>query len=184
MKTIETPWGQSQSVKEIGPGVLCVDTQGHGGYYVTPGKLAEAPAGLRKITSPYSGGGWYEEDCDWALVALMFPDLFSEQSCFNAVRTVQGSTDYGPMMLGAAWLRENPAALVLSKAARFGAIAAGKWEIGCQGSPPDGLAGIWATFLLNGQRQDRLFKTWPNHQFYTQSELDAASVPLVRAGDR
>src|SRR3546814_15554429 len=38
-------------------------------------------------------GGWYEEDCEWAKVAIGFPDLFTDYERCHADRTLR---DYYP----------------------------------------------------------------------------------------
>ena len=84
---MRTPWGESESVKNIGRGVLFVSTPSHGGYKVPESELAKMPAPALKT---FAGYGWYEEDCDWCLVALSFPDLFEEDAIACAVKTCEG----------------------------------------------------------------------------------------------
>ena len=64
-----TPWGKPQSCEEYGGGVFFYSTASHGGYKVT--KQKAMPEALRNET------GWYEEDCEWARVALGLPELFT-----------------------------------------------------------------------------------------------------------
>ena len=67
---MQTPWGPSQTSTTLGAGVVQVTTAGHGGIHLDSRRNAEVHTGwCRK-------DGWYEEDCDWAIVALSFPDLF------------------------------------------------------------------------------------------------------------
>ena len=88
-----TPWGPSQTSRHIGEGIFSHSTAGHGGLYVPPEKLAEMPAALR--CNVYAGGGsWFEEDCEWALVCLAFPYLFTNYEIWQAGRTVAGSSTY------------------------------------------------------------------------------------------
>lgn len=75
LPAISTPWGMSQSARQIAPGIIRYDTASHGGYFVDDDRLAEMPAPLRSF-GPWAGKNWYEEDCDWAIVALAFPDFF------------------------------------------------------------------------------------------------------------
>lgn len=82
---MRTPWGKADHVTDIGRGIKCVSTPGHGGYFV--------PAETRKQMPPaalqtWAGPGWYEEDCDWALVALSFPELFPAEAIEHAKTTV------------------------------------------------------------------------------------------------
>lgn len=72
-----TPWGSSQLATIYGPGVTCHSTAGHGGFHLSADRNRLVDPALRK-DSP-----WYEEDSEWAIVALTFPDLFTayERKC-------------------------------------------------------------------------------------------------------
>lgn len=67
-----TPWGPSQTAKKWAPGIMEYSTAGHGGFHLSPTRNAEMPEALR------IDDGWYEEDCDWALVAVAFPTVFPD----------------------------------------------------------------------------------------------------------
>lgn len=62
-----SPWGTIQECREIAPGILSVSTAGHGGIKLDRRRNAAMPAPYRRA------GGWYEEDCEWCLVAITFP---------------------------------------------------------------------------------------------------------------
>lgn len=84
-----TPWGAAQSRVKIADGIWKVTTASHGGIWVAPnlrGKLVVKE-------TPFSKGGWFEEDCDWAFVALSFPRDFSESDLKLAKKTL--SFSYG-----------------------------------------------------------------------------------------
>lgn len=72
-----TPWVSSQFATFYGPGVISHATAGHGGFHLSADRNRLVDPALRK-DSP-----WYEEDCEWAIVALTFPDLFTayERNC-------------------------------------------------------------------------------------------------------
>ena len=36
----------------------------------------------------FAGGNWYEEDCDWSIVACAFPDLFPASHVLAAVQMI------------------------------------------------------------------------------------------------
>ena len=67
---MRTPWGQSQDVTEYAPGIVFVSTASHGGIKLDRKHNAMVPDYMR------CEGGWYEEDCDWAIVATIFPAAF------------------------------------------------------------------------------------------------------------
>lgn len=72
-----TPWGGAQSATVYAEGIVEYSTASHGGFHLTPERNAAVHPTLR------SEGGWYEEDCRWAAVAITFPDLFTafERGC-------------------------------------------------------------------------------------------------------
>jgi len=65
-----SPWGTVDSCKVVAPGIMSVSTPGHGGIKLSRANNAKMPEMARKK------GGWYEEDCEWSLVALVFPEAF------------------------------------------------------------------------------------------------------------
>ena len=72
---METPWGVAQTVTVIADGIESVSTSSHGGIRLSAERQAQMPerfVGLNK----YGRGCWYEEDCEWALVAVAFPEHF------------------------------------------------------------------------------------------------------------
>ena len=93
-RPVQTPWGPADFATEYAPGLVLYSTPGHGGFHVSAEWLAQMPEPYRS-TVPFtqrhgrSGPGWYEEDCDWAIVALSFPQFFTAdeletaQSCFD-----------------------------------------------------------------------------------------------------
>ena len=77
-----TPWGMAQFTTIYGPGVRKHATAGHGGFEVDPQRNQHVHPALRT-------GGWYEEDCAWAAVALAFPELFTTYERHQAERTIR-----------------------------------------------------------------------------------------------
>ena len=83
-----TPWGMSQSAEDIGGGIISYSTAGHGGLFVPTPLLAEMPDALR--CNCYAGGNWwFEEDCEWALVALAYPQYFTAEQMGYAIDTIR-----------------------------------------------------------------------------------------------
>ncbi len=79
--TASTPWGGSQMATIYVEGIVSHSTSGHGGFQLSPDRNRLVDASVR------SEGGWYEEDCEWAIVALTFPDVFTgyERRCAEEV---------------------------------------------------------------------------------------------------
>lgn len=79
----QTPWGPSQTSRQVAPGIIDYTTAGHGGIHVSPSLNAEIPECLRQ------SDGWYEEDCEWAIVAYVFPQYFPPEHVKMALDTLK-----------------------------------------------------------------------------------------------
>ena len=88
MTPVQTPWGLSQSSEEIAPGIVFHSTASHGGYELSPARVASMPKPLREF-EPWAGPGYYEEDCDWSVVCLAFPQFFPDDAQGAAMRTLE-----------------------------------------------------------------------------------------------
>lgn len=75
---MRTPWGTSDSAEQVAPGIVFYTTPSHGGYHVSSTVNRTMPDSLRL------DDGWYEEDCDWARVALAFPSHFPPKAVEEA----------------------------------------------------------------------------------------------------
>lgn len=82
-KPLRSPWGTIQHIETIAEGVAFVSTAGHGGIKLDRKRNAAMPAPLR------IAGGWYEEDCEWALVVLGLPQHFTDKQRQDALQTVK-----------------------------------------------------------------------------------------------
>ena len=84
-KGTTTPWGRAQYGYKYGPGVNSYGCAGHGGFKVAAGKLKKMHPALAAV-----GGddGWFEEDCDWAAVAVAFPEMFTQKDVDYALESL------------------------------------------------------------------------------------------------
>lgn len=78
---MNTPWGKAQEKIPYAPGVTFYGTPSHGGFKVSKSAMALMPPHLR------TADGWYEEDCEWSMVALAFPHLFKPEDVVSAQKT-------------------------------------------------------------------------------------------------
>lgn len=65
-----TPWGTAQTSRSLVRGIMFYSTAGHGGIHLSPTRNMVVPAYMRNTD------GWYEEDCEWAIPATIFPETF------------------------------------------------------------------------------------------------------------
>ncbi|WKL23720.1 hypothetical protein QYR00_24810 (plasmid) [Agrobacterium tumefaciens] len=80
-----TPWGASQMAVVYSNGVIAYSTAGHGGFHLAADRNAKIHPLLRKDTP------WYEEDCEWAIVAFSFPELFTGHERSTAEKTIRNT---------------------------------------------------------------------------------------------
>lgn len=79
----QTIWGPIQTSTTIAEGIRLIATASHGGYLISPERLAELPAAFPRGAE----GGAFEEDCAWCFVALAFPQYFDQAQHDAAVET-------------------------------------------------------------------------------------------------
>ena len=73
----QSPWGTIQTVETIATGIRFVSTAGHGGFWLSPERVAQVRPEWRKYAARWSNGWgdhWYEEDCAAYAVVATFPD--------------------------------------------------------------------------------------------------------------
>ena len=91
-----TPWGQAQTQTDCGHGVIHVTTSSHGGFFVEESERHKLPI----QETPYSHKGFFEEDCDWAIVAVSIPEAFPAEHVEIAKKIMD--RDYMKKLLTAA----------------------------------------------------------------------------------
>lgn len=68
-----TPWGTPDHHQEHAEGIVFYGTPSHGGFKLDSERNAAVPDYMR------CADGWYEEDCDWAIVATVHPIAFKDE---------------------------------------------------------------------------------------------------------
>jgi hypothetical protein len=81
-----SPWGPVQHATELGEGCYFASTAGHGGVKLSRKMNADMPDYMRQA------GGWYEEDCDWALAVCRYPQLAQGMGEYAKVTTAARDT--------------------------------------------------------------------------------------------
>lgn len=79
-----TPWGAAQTADTIAEGITHVTTASHGGIHLSPDRNALVPDYMKLGTFQRQGAeGWYEEDCDWCIPAIIFENEFRTHAGFS-----------------------------------------------------------------------------------------------------
>ena len=83
--TANTPWGASQGATIYAEDIIAHSTAGHGGFKLSAERNRKIDPMLR------SAGGWYEEDAEWEIVAVTFPQFFTSFERRCAEQTIKDS---------------------------------------------------------------------------------------------
>ncbi len=166
---MNTPWGPAQSQRAIAPGIIEVSTASHGGLALSAARWQELNERLPGLKS-FAGPGWLEEDCDYNLAVLAWPDLWPREDyigAFFAVRHLEGRDEntedwkvQGARMLAAEFERKHKADFLR------GSMATGA-----------GLKRGWSVWFrpVTGEGDGRVIRgmEYPEKICYTPEELDA-----------
>jgi hypothetical protein len=82
-----TPWGAAQHAQKYTRGIVFYGTAGHGGFHVSKTLNQKVNAEWRNETA--RGDGWYEEDCDYAIVVYTFPEFFTPEEAKTALSVLK-----------------------------------------------------------------------------------------------
>lgn len=80
---VRSPWGKVQQTSVYADGIVFVSTASHGGFKLSRSRQSQMPEALR------IQGGWYEEDCEAALVVVGLPQYFSDEQVVRATESVK-----------------------------------------------------------------------------------------------
>lgn len=183
-----TPWGKPEGAETLAHGIGRFSTRAHGGYW-----LAKYREQARRNRFPdfatFAGGPWYEQDTDWVVVCLTFPDLFDEDQLVSAVRTVQALSRRPIYRLPSAgwrcvlqWYQDGSAEAKEVAARADARIEQCKhlWEKGSTwtASRAEYPAGTWGVSLRRSA--DGAVKTvymrYPERRYWTDDQLRMAEV--------
>ena len=101
---MNTPWGRSDFQEKKADGITFYGTPRHGGIKLSEERNAQVPQYLKD--AGFGGkpeSGWYEEDVDWGIVALVFPEAFTPEE----IETARGIFGYFKPDALARWDRER-----------------------------------------------------------------------------
>lgn len=175
---IATPWGISQSRREIGKGMEFVSTASHGGIWLSDDRLTCLPLPLSTAPTFSQKPNWFEEDIDSILPVLAFPAEFIGEACFHAVMMARNykSSANGrlyPLVKHCREFLETEISLIVRKRAQLWFEVNNikdKWERGSCCSDRGG----WHVWLNRGhETREVLFSDYPSQNWYTDEELDA-----------
>ena len=94
---IYTPWGWANpayDVEHIADGVEFFSTPSHGGLRLSPKRIAQIPAEVRKAMR---GRKWFEEDCETPIILTVL-GLANERTANVAKQIAQTFENYQPCL--------------------------------------------------------------------------------------
>lgn len=78
-----SPWGTVDYVSRRAVGITDVGTASHGGVKLSAERNRAVHEAWRRP------GGWYEEDCEWAIAAVTFPEAYPPEHVATARKTAR-----------------------------------------------------------------------------------------------
>jgi len=98
--TQQTPWGASETRDVIVDGITFHSTVNHGGIELSDSRVAQMPLAFRdtyvgKHTDFPEAQHWYEEDCDYARVVVVFPEHFPSGIYYQACACLDSCAERG-----------------------------------------------------------------------------------------
>lgn len=190
---VETPWGRSQSSREMFPGAVFYSTAGHGGVHLTKERMRE----FRRVFpnfETFAGGPWFEEDQDYAVVILAFADRFSDEQVRSAVLTARSAAR--PFNLAAPgdppqvqrypkwervvwWLGNSPAGIrCCERGESFAESVAEQYERGSMGTTGD--KGLWWVSMRRVSDDEQVECLMTLEQIYSKRFFTAEEVEAHR----
>lgn len=188
-KEMRTPWGDSQQSSRIAEGIINISTASHGGIRLSPERQAKVARLFPRFIS-FAGGAWYEEDCDVAVVAIVFPESFSDaviRAAVNSAHTLAESerTENARRRNGwkcvSDWLKTPAADEINARVQTYEQENANNWEVGSSCIPGSctGSSGweVLLTRLHDGEKKTVQMPSYPSKQFFTDEELAGLHRP-------
>jgi hypothetical protein len=136
-----SPWGSVQHEERIAPGITFVSTASHGGFKLNEDLNEKIPASMRQQD------GWYEEDVDWAIIPIIYPDAFRNDQRARAITTLK---NWRPQLYerffeerlspGESYIKDEQIFRREHKDDYIGMSAYGSWKAGV----PPGFVGVFA----------------------------------------
>ena len=163
-----TPWGQSDTQREVAPGITSHSTASHGGYHLDRQRQARVEKRFPAFRT-FAGGPWYEEDQDWAVVALAFPEHFDAYHLRHALLTAR---HIGGCVT--AWIESLDGASIRIRVGAWITENAENYEVGSLASAEPYPA--WNVQLMrigDGQSTAVRMASYPAKSIYRPAEVEA-----------
>lgn len=162
---VYTPWGQPDTMTRYAEGIASYSTPGHGGFKVSSDLNRKIPEFMR------CAGGWYEEDCEWSKVAVVFPDAFSPDTVKEARESFRNwfpdeyEKFYGvKLKKGESWKRDEHLFHEENRGRLIGIAAWGDWHK----TVPEGMVGVCAVY--GPKAETRRYSESDEHYFLVPEE--------------
>ncbi len=158
---------------EVGPGIWSVSTSSHGGFWLAPQRITVILVRMPGF-EPFAGFPWFEEDVDWAVVAITFPEFFSDEQLRAAYITLSRVEIGSRYQIPAFWLSgdSHEAQTVRVRVAAFSAKINDMWEAGAISCSGKG-ATVFFRRPRDGSMRQVTLPDYPDKTFYSTDELDA-----------
>lgn len=174
-QSTETPWGASDHESVKAEGIIWYSTPSHGGFWLNAERrklFSEALPDFR----PWAGAGWFEEDCDAAVIAIVFPDVFSAGEIYDAIRTARSQVGRLPCQWDSVVKLIESSEFLLRIESQERERTEALWEVGSMsgGAFIPEYDRYWCvTFMRGKERRNLMVPRYPDKQWYSDDDLAA-----------
>lgn len=166
-----TPWGHADGIIILADGIASVSTSSHGGIWLSDERWKTLLEKFPMFQS-WAGEGWLEEDCDWCVAALAFPEHFSEEHRAAAENTAKNNFpdlwehwSGRPLAPGESRVKDERAFFAAHTGRLLSGAAWGDWQSGvpkgfvgvCARPIPAGMDRKWQIASTSNRSEERYF---------------------------
>ena len=172
--SVSTPWGISQTKSQIAAGIVFYSTAGHGGFHLDEPRFIQLKRTLPSWVSFGGWEGWFEEDCDAAVIPIVFSHCFQEMEIYNAIRSARLSLSWSD---GAGKWKEVVDYIEISGLDAIEQAMKDKlsnmWERGSMfcGTLKKELSSNWVVAMRRNNEIRHYVMPYPAKQFYSDDDL-------------
>lgn len=180
LRGFQTPWETPDHGSIYAPGIASVSTRSHGGFILTAEMNERIDERWRAPSGGYAGSAddvldpewrtrgnelpgfaFYEEDEQWAIVAVSFPELFTDREMEFANRTLRNAyPDVWESVTGGTATAENSSG---RRKAEFRKAHAGRWLVTCAVKDKQDAARVVVTAYKDGRDEHGRTTGAPRH---------------------
>lgn len=172
-----SPWGKPDGGALLAEGITSINTPGHGGIHLSRARQRLMPDYFK---AECADGSFYEEDCCWCVVGIVFPEAFDEAGQTAAKDTLRNwfpalyERHYGVTLQPGESSKKDEQTFERETADKYTVRAAwGDWEE----TTPEGFVTVCATRKADGPNAPEKHFLIPSAEYVNPSRIVCDGYP-------